>query len=91
MRNNEFVLVFFFWIFARRQSSASRHHGLRPFFMAVIFMHQLLGVHDGLDEYRMAQKVRREEQPSPVSPESGEDYRIGRTMPGAAARQVLDV
>ena len=40
---------------------------------------------------RMAQKVRREEQPSPVSPESGEDYRIGRTMPEAAARQVLVV
>jgi len=40
---------------------------------------------------RIAQKVRREEQPSPVSPESGEDYRIGRTMPGAAAGQVLDV
>jgi hypothetical protein len=40
-----------FQIFARIvKSCASRHYGLRPFFMAVIFMHQSLGVHDGLDE-----------------------------------------
>jgi hypothetical protein len=92
MRNNELVLVFFSgYLLEDSQVQADTMACGHFSWLSFSCTNYLAYTMGWTNAARMAQKVRREEHPSPVSPESGEDYRIGRTMPEAAARQVLVV